>query len=353
MPLARQAWELLRPLEPDADTINVEKHLPTRFQLGLPKLEATGQYHQGYSNTPTPITSDHHGGLGYPAYPTAADRGRSRSISQVLSSPQTPDPYQAPEPLPTELRSPASSTTLGTKTVDYYAQDMNYSQQEPSVSGWSPPPPPPPPDPRDFRRPSQARSEDSLIPPPTARTIPIVSSPEKGKSKWRMFAGGRKPSVGAGGDTSSLSEIAGLEAQRLEEISLAGLSGVQKSSAKAGKTTKSMRVYLSQNSTLALFWTQVAIHVWDVGSSPPTMMRAISTESTCILAAVGRQYLAYMIGNRDQKLTARHPAKAPCSYFANLITAVANRGPCPAIRPRGRVSNIFICVVQEHRHRPE
>jgi hypothetical protein len=142
----------------------------------------------------------------------------------------------------------------------------------------------------------------------------LLVSAEKGKSRWKLkFPKTRKASIGASGETSSLSEMT-LEAQKLEEIPLLGLSSVQKTSAK-GKATKNIRVYLSQNSTLALFWTQLVIHIWDVGTSPPTMMRAISPVSTCILAAVGKQYLAYIIGTRDQKLTARYPANLlaiPC-----------------------------------------
>src|SRR5215469_15768414 len=37
--LARRTWDLLKPLEVNADTINVERHLPSQFQLSPPKLE--------------------------------------------------------------------------------------------------------------------------------------------------------------------------------------------------------------------------------------------------------------------------------------------------------------------------
>jgi hypothetical protein len=96
-----------------------------------------------------------------------------------------------------------------------------------------------------------------------------------------------------------------LEAQRLEEISLSALLSTQKAHSR-GKPSKNINVSLSHNSTLGLFWTQLLIHVWDMGTSPPTMMRAILPESTCILAAVAKAHLAYIIGTRDQKLTVRH-----------------------------------------------
>jgi hypothetical protein len=134
--------------------------------------------------------------------------------------------------------------------------------------------------------------------------VPIVTSAERGKSRWRLkFAASKKPPVGASGDSSSLSSTA-LEAQRLEEVSLSPLLSAQKAHGR-GRPSKNVNVHLSQNSTLGLFWTLHLILVWDVGTSPPTMMRAILPESTCILAAVAKMHLAYIIGTRDQKLTVR------------------------------------------------
>jgi len=78
--------------------------------------------------------------------------------------------------------------------------------------------------------------------------------------------------------------------------------GSSKSSSR-GKHGKNINVYLSQNSTHALFWTQPSIHILDVGTSPPSIIRAVSTESTCVLAAITKVHLAYIIGTRDQKLT--------------------------------------------------
>lgn len=134
-----------------------------------------------------------------------------------------------------------------------------------------------------------------------SRTVPVVAPPEKGKSSWRSKFGSRKDSFKASGDTSSLSSTT-LESQRLDEISLKSLASAPKVSVR-GKSAKNINVYLSQNSTFALFWTQASIHIWDVGTSPPTMVRAIATESTCLLAALTKVHLAYIIGTRDQKLT--------------------------------------------------
>ena len=137
------------------------------------------------------------------------------------------------------------------------------------------------------------------------RTLQSATQPEKGKSRWRSkLSGSGKGSSRGLGDTSSLSSTT-LESQRLEEISLKSLARAAKNST-TGKTAKNINVCLSQNSTSALFWTQSSIHIWDVGTSPPTMSRAISTESACVLAAVTRCFLTYIVGTRDQKLTVKY-----------------------------------------------
>jgi hypothetical protein len=102
------------------------------------------------------------------------------------------------------------------------------------------------------------------------------------------------------------------DSQKFEEISLKSLTNAAKNSGR-GRSSKNINTYLSQNSTYALFWTQPSIHIWDVGTSPPCFRRAISTESTCILAAVTRVHLAYIIGTRDQKLTVKHLTDAEVS----------------------------------------
>jgi hypothetical protein len=95
-----------------------------------------------------------------------------------------------------------------------------------------------------------------------------------------------------------------LESQRLEEISLKNLTTVPKGAVR-GKSGKTINVQLSQNSSHALFWTQPSIHILDMATSPPIVIRAVLTESTCVLAAVTKVHLAFIIGTRDQKLTVR------------------------------------------------
>jgi hypothetical protein len=141
-----------------------------------------------------------------------------------------------------------------------------------------------------------------------SRTIPVTSAPEKKEStSWRTkltnVTGAKKQSFATSGDTSSLSSTT-LDAQTLEEISLKSLITVdKKKSGSSKKFSKHINVSLSQNSAHAIFWTQLSIHVWDIGVSPPNILRAVSAESTCVLAAVTKLYLAYIIGTRDQKLT--------------------------------------------------
>jgi hypothetical protein len=96
-----------------------------------------------------------------------------------------------------------------------------------------------------------------------------------------------------------------LESQRLEEICLKSSTATSKGSArsKSAKKIRDIKVYLSQNSSYALFWSQSSIHVFDVGKSPPTIIHATSTDSTCVLAALTKVHLAYIIKSQEQKLT--------------------------------------------------
>ncbi|KAL2194604.1 hypothetical protein P885DRAFT_80293 [Corynascus similis CBS 632.67] len=301
--ISRQTWELVEPLRPDADTINIERHLPTQFQLGPPKLESGGGlYPPGY-NSVLGVAGDRHGN---PEAAPPPDVMKSALPSPLFSdtnnpgylgpvSPQPPSPYQSSLP----LRSEPSRTDV---FADHKkaADDIDNTLSNPNATFLSDPPP--------FSRDSpvlrrQAAADDapSVHAP---RNVPLVTSIEKGKSKWRLkFTGSKKAPVAATGDSSSLSST-GLEAQRLEEIPLSALLSTSKAQSR-GKMSRNINVYLSHNSTLALFWTQLLIHVWDVGTSPPTMTRAILPESTCILAAVAKTRLAYVIGTRDQKLTLR------------------------------------------------
>lgn len=301
VPTARQTWELVEPLRPDADTINVERHLPTQFQLAPPRPEASGLFPPGYHNNilgmggsrPRDVEvygSSYPGKAALPS-PTFGDLNSPGHPGAV--SPQSPSPYQSTVPLRSEPSRPDMSSdqkrALDETESSLAHLDPSFLTDPPPFSRDSPA----------LRRQTGLEDAPSII--HTPRTVPLITSAEKGKSRWRLkFTASKKAPV-TSGDSSSLSSTA-LEAQRLEEVSLSGLLNTQKAHTR-GKPSKNINVHLSQNSNLGLFWTQLLIHVWDVGTSPPTMMRAILPESTCILAAVAKLHLAYIIGTRDQKLT--------------------------------------------------
>lgn len=138
---------------------------------------------------------------------------------------------------------------------------------------------------------------------------------KEGRSLWNILS--RKESRAQPVETSSISSNT-LEQQKLEQISLKPLLASARSH--GGPAGKPVHVHLPSVSTQALFWTEAAMQIWDVGTSPPTCTRTISTESTCILAAVAKTYLAYITGPREQKLTvwARHlsPFFSPANYIS-------------------------------------
>ncbi|KAK0610420.1 hypothetical protein B0T17DRAFT_112318 [Bombardia bombarda] len=316
VPIVRRIWELLRPLEPDADTINVERHLPSQFQLGPPRIETSGLFNSGYSNTFGPGSQrSHDTDLHPPSYQDRVTLVDATSADRTdLVSPMSPRsffPRPAPGVVGTEFSHSDTSVQYGKRPLDH-TQEISYLPRDPAIMTE---PMPFSPDSLTFYRPTNSgpelnpmlssSAETSAL--GTSRTVPLLTSPERSKSKWKLkfHTGSKKASVGVSIDSSSLSSTT-LEAQKLEEISLEGLSSVSKPSARGkGPKNTNVKCCLSQNSTFALFWAQLSIHVWDVGTSPPTMRRAISTESTCILATVAKLHLAYIVGTRDQKLTLR------------------------------------------------
>ncbi len=299
--LARGTWEQLRPLEPDADTIHVERHLPTQFNLGPPRLEAGGLFNLGYGGVFTPGGQRPRRVETYPSSIDPAGPSYPPLASALSSSPRRIVPPRV------DLSASFHGKGVSDPTVESgFSQMDTVLSTDPPLSAHASSPP---------RRPSQLGAEHSpvlspadTIIPQTPRTAPLLAPPEKGppekgKSKWKLkFTGSRKASIGTSADSSSLSSTV-LEAQRLDEITLSGLVSIPKSASRS-KAAKNVNVYLSQSSTLALFWTPSMIQVWDVGTSPPTLARAIATESACILAAVARVHLTYIVGTRDQKLTA-------------------------------------------------
>lgn len=286
IPLARRAWDLLGRLEVDADTINVERHLPSQFQIGPPSVDADG-FHADYSHD---FGTDDHSIPVAPHRPFAIARSITASpapadpqtIPRVLSPPQFTGSLQATNALrPERLR---QDSTAYVSSIDQ-EQSHGTTYVQPSATS-----------------PTEITPQSQHEPARRRKSEPVIDK-TKSSSRWRFPFGSAKrpPPTGVSGDSSSLSSTT-IESQKLEEISLSGLFSGQKTSGR-GKSSKTINAHLSSSSTLALFWTQLAIQVWNVGTSPPTMARSISTESTCILATVSKTYLAYVIGNRDQKLT--------------------------------------------------
>ncbi|KAH7311904.1 hypothetical protein BKA65DRAFT_574577 [Rhexocercosporidium sp. MPI-PUGE-AT-0058] len=239
---AREAWELLKPLESNADTVNVERHLPTQFQMLAPKVETSMPF--------------------YPEYANILREVRQRSCQGAKSS-----------QLPSHVKVPVSPFAEGS-----HAMSSPYL-----ISSNSP-------------------GFDLL---PNRTTTFIAAQPEKSKFRWRpsrskLTSSKKEPSKT--GDSSCLSSTT-LESQKLDEISLNNLLGSSKIS--RGKSGKNIKVAISQNSSHVLFWTQASINIWDVGASSPRLCKAVLTESNYILAAVTKVHLAYIIGTRDQKLTLR------------------------------------------------
>ena len=289
--IIRNAWELLHPLEADADTISAERHLHSQFTIPPTKSGLDGQTtpsHNGQrNNSQLPIqgasSTSHHSKLAIP------DHGSSDylpPISQVISSPVSPISSCPSGSLRAEKSATETSTYLDSLDRER-TRSQTFAQ--------------PPQRPTNANHRTHAHARHDLL---TRRRSEAAA--EKGRSRWKFsFGSMRRAPPPVSGDTSSLSS-GDAENQKLDEIALGGLTIGSKSG--RGKAPKTTNIALSQNSTLAIFWTHSALQIWDVGTSPPTMSKAITTESTCILAAVAKSHAAYIIGTRDQKLTVRHQA---------------------------------------------
>lgn len=231
----RQTWEILTPLEPNADTINVERHLPTKFQLSPPKMETGMLFNASYSN----ILASGHAGATSPRHPSPE---RSRSIPHALLS---------TTPVSPGFRRPSDASRFDLSDASY---GKEAAQADPQRSDSVASPGPLSPGVMSSSGPSHSRFDQSVSsvsfeppPPSRSRTIPLVAPPEKGKSKWRPKFGSRRESAaGASIDTSSLSSST-LEGQKLEEISLKELASASKNKAR-GKGAKNINV-----SSLSLF----------------------------------------------------------------------------------------------------
>ena len=306
--LAKQTWQTLSPLRADADTVNVERHLPTQFQINPPRLDAQSPWgaaapsHRGSDSDiqPSPfsrleLTS-----------PTSPEYDRSNTQLPWPTSPLSPQFDSDMNRSDTLVRSDGS-TYVGFKTESDQAIMGSSPKQITPLSAYNIAPT------QDYittRRGSPEPTDSALAPiSPAEATSPrplgpalSKSTPKKTKSKWKLaFGSTRKSSTAQSADSSSISSGA-LEAQKLEEISLAMLTSAQRTSSRS-RGPKHVNVQISPSSSLAIFWTQLMIQVFDLGTSPPTLMKTIPTDSSCIVAAVARTHLAYVVGSRDQRLT--------------------------------------------------
>lgn len=304
IPLARHAWKLLKPLEANADTINVERHLSANFQLAPPKFDTAIPFRPSYGNIMNVA------GALSPVSPDTEVFTSTHFRPVFTSGSNSPDPPRA-VPQPLLPGSPGFKQPLDTAHTDFSRSDNPsilddvveaplplFSTTSLSTTTTTEPP--------SLSRRETSTSVVSFDPVPLSRkkTLSSAVTAEKSKSGWlTKLKGSRRETFAPSIDSSSLSSTT-LESQRLEEVPLKSLFNSQKMSSR-GRAAKNVNVYLSQNSTYALFWTQPVIHLWDIGTSPPTLKREFSTDGNCVLAAVTKMYLAYIVGTRDQKLTVR------------------------------------------------
>ncbi|KAK4653130.1 LOW QUALITY PROTEIN: hypothetical protein QC762_505330 [Podospora pseudocomata] len=269
----RQTWELLEPLRLDADTVSLERHLPTQFLLRPPKPQTSGFTSLEYGNT-LGIGAGKLGG--HEAY------GSSHQPKMVLSSPVSIDPIGS---LYTGLLSPQSLNHSQSplplhnrsKLSDHHDKlDPALLTDRPTFSHDSP----------IFKQLQHNTDEASSI--NTPRSVPVVTSAEKGKSKWRLkFTTSKKPPAGVIADSSSLSSTT-LEAQKAR--------GNHSDSPYHPETSREREIV--EEYQCYSFAKLYPCSILDLAAHT-------CPESTCILAAIARTHLAYVIGTRDQKLTLR------------------------------------------------
>lgn len=297
----------LRFEESNADTVNVERHLPNRFTLAPPKSDnifTTPAYSNILSNASQrpsdadAISPQHQRSV----FQGSSSEDRTRSLSQSLLTPASPGFRPRLDTPKTEFSSDnLTSSDSATYFDNHRPSDVFPHSSEVPYS----------PDTVGGRHGFPSRTERSTssvafkaVQVLGSKTVPLIlPPPDNRKTGWiSRLSRSKKETFKPSADTSSLSSTT-LESQRLEEVSLKSLTTVSKP-ARGGKPGRNMiSVYLSQNSTHALFWTPPLILLMDIGASPPTTIRAVDTGSTCVLAAVTKIHLAYIIGTRDQKLT--------------------------------------------------
>lgn len=322
--IARQTWDALKPLEPNPDTINVERHLRTQFQLTAPKFEAMPQnpaYGSMISRSdqaPTdPDAYSHRPSTSAYSHPYTQE---PRSVSHTVQPPQVSSIRQILEEHQQEVI-PAENATFNSSEGTTHSHSDGQKTFETQTVQTSVGEPPFSPDslvspitptlsfshklPRPPQSPS-ALSYDSL-PVIHSRTVPSISAPKAKKPGWISRLQSKKEPHST--TTEIQASRSPISQETLEEISLTSLISVPKSllRSKTAKTIRDVNVSLSQNSPHVLFWSQSFIHILDIASSPPTVIHALATDSTCVQAAVTKVHLAYIIKSQDQKLTVMRP----------------------------------------------
>ncbi|QSZ31823.1 hypothetical protein DSL72_001392 [Monilinia vaccinii-corymbosi] len=310
MTLARQVWDLLEPFESHAGAVDLERHVPTYFQLPPASSNSSASNLKVRTYDTEPPSPFHN----KTTFTSAAAQDRSRFLPHPMPSQASPTVGTFGQRLDTPSTLPSSSSDMTSldgsrsgessrmpelRKTSTATDEMPFSPDYVSGQGSISP---------NDQNPSGMIAEPGNY---FGNRHPIGHShsdrkKSKGGSKWTsVFTSTRKePAAGQAVDTTSLSS-SGSEAQRLDEINLESLVRVPRKPPSRSKTAKAINISLSQNSTNSLFWTQSLIQIWDVGASPPAMTRVFPTESSCYKAAVTKMYLAYIIGTRDPKLTLR------------------------------------------------
>lgn len=305
LPLARKVWELLHPLQVNADSVGAERHMSNSFQIGSPDTEPHDLF--SYSTFTSglggniPMTLD---AELMPAQRMPPATGVAPSIMGLSSNNSLGPSYSVPKKenaLLAHIRPWMTANPPAQRDISPELNpDSSYSQQgrdsvaefpyfsiETASSG----------------RPSMAdQSSISSPAPPRPQTVA-----DKARRSWKVplpFQSTKRPLPTVSGETSSIASNH-IDEYPIEEIPLGGLFGAGLKTSAKTKAVAGVHVALSQSSTYGLLWGQCMIHVWDLSTTPPSQVRTIPTESGCILAAVGRRYVAYVIGSRGQKLTVR------------------------------------------------
>ncbi|GFF60150.1 hypothetical protein IFM51744_10193 [Aspergillus udagawae] len=264
--LARYTWEHLKPLSPNVEAINAERHLPSQFLLAPLRFD---QPRRDSGTASGPSSPPPFGFSGFP-------QGRA-------NAPRA-EPWVDSRP---PLGNRRMSETPPPRTVRPAAGDPPFSAD--SLGGFEP------------LSKSTTVTHTSSSSSGGIRTLSPPATSDKSRSKWKSRFTTAKKETRDHADSSSLSS-ATLESQKLEEIDLKSLCRRGKHSA-GGKFAQHVKVSLSQDSTYSLFWSQSSIQIWDISTCPPTCKDTISTDGFCILAGVTGTHVAYMTGDRDRKQT--------------------------------------------------